>query len=129
LRAHAAPPASKYAKEQAIFHHGVMLFNDRKFFEAHEAWEEIWLHSKLPEKTFLQGLIQMTAAFHHHSRGNLQGMQSLLRRGLARLDEFPATHRGLRIGNLRSSARAWLAALHGKDMTRQPRLPALKPQL
>lgn len=116
------------SKEQAIFEHGVALFNGRKFFEAHEAWEEIWLHEALPEKTFLQGLIQVTAAFHHHTRGNHHGMESLLRRGLAKLDEFPASHRGLRIGALRASARTWLAALRGKDLSESPCLPTLKTQ-
>jgi predicted metal-dependent hydrolase len=128
LREHSTRPASARAKEQSIFKRGVALFNRRKFFEAHEAWEEIWLHAKLPEKTFLQGLIQVTAAFHHHSRGNLHGMESLLRRAIAKLDEFPVSHRGLRIGALRGSARAWLAALHSKDLARSPRLPVLKPQ-
>jgi uncharacterized protein len=115
-----------HSKEQAIFEHGVALFNGKKFFEAHEAWEEIWLHEALPEKTFLQGLIQVTAAFHHHSRGNLHGMESLLHRGLAKLDEFPASHRGLRIGALRASARAWLASLKKNDSVRKPSLPSLK---
>jgi predicted metal-dependent hydrolase len=117
-----------HAKEQIIFGHGVALFNARKFFEAHEAWEEIWLHAKLPEKTFLQGLIQVTAAFHHHSRGNLRGMKSLLRRGLHKLNEFPSSHRGLKIGNLRATLRKWLAALENRQPKSQLSLPFLKAQ-
>jgi hypothetical protein len=128
-RANSAQTSGERAKEESLFQHGVTLFNHRKFFEAHEAWEEIWLHAKVPEKTFLQGLIQVTAAFHHHSRGNLHGMESLLRRGLAKLDEFPASHRGLRIGALRASARAWLAAIdenkRENHMAESPRLPVL----
>jgi uncharacterized protein len=125
-RFNSAQPSVESAEEESVFQHGVALFNHKKFFEAHEAWEEIWLHAKLPEKTFLQGLIQVTAAFHHHSRGNLHGMESLLRRGLAKLDEFPAAHRGLRIEGLRASARAWLAALKRNEPVRQSQLPYLK---
>jgi predicted metal-dependent hydrolase len=125
-RAHAPRTENIRSKEEAIFAHGVALFNGKKFFEAHEAWEEIWLHAKMPEKTFLQGLIQVTAAFHHHSRGNLHGMESLLHRGLAKLDEFPASHRGLRIGAVRASARKWLAWLKGNNSTRKPALPNLR---
>ncbi|MFZ0821649.1 MAG: DUF309 domain-containing protein [Candidatus Acidiferrales bacterium] len=128
-RAISVQASGERARKESIFQHGVSLFNHKKFFEAHEAWEEIWLHAKSPEKTFLQGLIQVTAAFHHHSRGNLHGMESLLRRGLAKLDEFPASHRGLRIGALRASARAWLAALDGNrrenHTAESPRLPVL----
>src|SRR5258707_15213698 len=81
LRASAvSPPPHK--SESELFAHGVALFNTRYFFEAHEAWEEIWLHTPPPEKTFLQGLIQVTAAFHHQSRENLRGTASLLRAGL-----------------------------------------------
>jgi uncharacterized protein len=130
-RAHAPRISAQSVKERKIFQHGVSLFNRKKFFEAHEAWEEIWLRATLPEKTFLQGLIQVTAAFHHHSRGNLHGMESLLRRGLVKLDEFPAAHRNLRVGALRTSARKWLAALHGNlhknEITPAPRLPFLRP--
>jgi len=32
--------------------------------------EEVWLETVNPEKMFLQGLIQVAAAFHHHSRAN-----------------------------------------------------------
>jgi len=120
--------APRRDKDAELFDHGVALFNSRRFFEAHEAWEEVWLHTERPEKTFLQGLIQVAAAFHHHTRGNLRGMESLLHRGLTKLDGFPASHRGLQIGALRASARVWLTALHSKDMARSPRVPVLKAQ-
>jgi predicted metal-dependent hydrolase len=129
----AAPSASASALSEAasprghadLFAHGIALFNSRHFFEAHEAWEEIWLHTHPPEKTFLQGLIQVTAAFHHHSRNNLRGTKSLLRAGLDKLDAFPANHRGLHIDRLRGAVRDWLAALHQENNARQPALPKI----
>ncbi|HUU14905.1 MAG TPA: DUF309 domain-containing protein [Terriglobia bacterium] len=36
---------------------GVRLFNARKFFEAHEALETLWLKSADEEKILLHGLI------------------------------------------------------------------------
>jgi hypothetical protein len=108
-----------------LFAHGVSLFNSRRFFEAHEAWEEIWLRTQPPEKTFLQGLIQITAAFHHYSRNNLRGTKSLLRSGLDKLDAFPAKHRGLRIEHLRAAVRQWLTALHEENEIHRPALPKI----
>jgi predicted metal-dependent hydrolase len=108
-----------------LFARGVALFNSRHFFEAHEAWEEIWLHTERPEKTFLQGLIQVTAAFHHHSRKNLAGTESLLRAGLEKLEAFPAHHRQLRIDRLRASVRRWLATIARGNHARRPPLPRL----
>jgi predicted metal-dependent hydrolase len=116
---------SRCRRDKVQFERGVALFNSRHFFEAHEAWEEIWLHTQPPEKTFLQGLIQVTAAFHHHSRENLRGFKSLLRAGLLKLEAFPAEHRGLQIERLRASARHWIVALENKDFARWPGLPKI----
>ena len=113
--------------ETELFARGVALFNTRYFFEAHEAWEEIWLHTAPPEKTFLQGLIQVTAAFHHHSRENLRGTKSLLRAGLLKLDDFPPHHRGLHLEKLRKVARRWLDALDRGETVSWPALPRITP--
>jgi predicted metal-dependent hydrolase len=116
-----------HGSEEELFARGIELFNTRYFFEAHEAWEEIWLHTAPPEKTFLQGLIQMTAAFHHHSRENLRGTKSLLRAGLLKLEDFPPHHRGLNIEKLREAARRWLAALDRAETNSWPALPRIAP--
>jgi uncharacterized protein len=95
---------------------GIEQFNAGHFFDAHETWEEIWLLSPEPEKTFLQGIIQITAAFHHHSRGNLLGTRSLLEAALRRLSHFPETQGGIALDPLREAARQWVAALaDGRD--------------
>ena len=93
---------------------GLRCYRNREFFEAHEHWEAVWLRSAEPEKTFLQALIQTTAAFHHLQRGNLIGTASLLRGALRRLRPYPAEFGGVVVDSLRQSIRAWLEALeHG----------------
>jgi len=53
------------------YHKGIRLFNREKFYEAHEAWEEIWRRTTdSDDKRFLQGLIQAAAFLVHHQRGN-----------------------------------------------------------
>ena len=53
------------------YHKGIRLFNREKFFEAHEAWEEIWKRTTDEEdKRFLQGLIQAAAFLVHIQKGN-----------------------------------------------------------
>ncbi len=47
------------------FLHGVNLFNEGKFWHAHEAWEEVWRRHTEDERLFFQGLIQLAAAYHH----------------------------------------------------------------
>jgi predicted metal-dependent hydrolase len=90
------------------FERGVAYFNARKFFEAHEAWEKLWLGESGPEKSFLQGLIQIAAAFHHYSRGNSRGAKSLLAAGISKLGPFPSNHRGLAVKKLRTETSRWL---------------------
>ena len=68
---------------------GIELFNSHHFWHAHEAWEEIWLKSSGEEKTFLQGLIQLAAAYHHVQRGTVRGAIRLFDAAFAKLDPFP----------------------------------------
>ena len=107
------------------FRKGLDQFNHGRFFDAHETWEEIWLPSPEPEKTFLQGIIQVAAAFHHYTRGNRAGAHSLLRAGLKKLDPFPETHRGLQLEELRAAARRWIAALASGNDPGREQLPRI----
>ena len=59
------------------------------------------------EKTFLHGLIQIAAAFHHHTRRNPAGFRSLLEKGLTKLDQFGEVVEGIDLGGLRSQLRPW----------------------
>lgn len=61
------------------FKEGVRLFNERRFFEAHEAWEALWRRMAAgPEREAMQGLIQLAAACHHLVQGNPKGAQGCL---------------------------------------------------
>lgn len=98
---------------------GLRCFERRQFFDAHEHWEGVWLQASEPDKTFLQALIQTTAAFHHLERGNRVGATSLLRAALGRLEPYPPAYGGVEVAPLRESLRVWLDALE------RPGTPAL----
>jgi predicted metal-dependent hydrolase len=84
-------PAS--ARDERI-RRGVELFNGHEFWHAHEAWEEVWLRAEGDEKQFLQGLIQLAAAYHHVKRGTSpRGAVRLFDAALRRLQPFPEGHR------------------------------------
>ena len=107
------------------FRHGVEQFNAEEFFEAHETWEAIWLQAAEPDKTFLQGITQVTAAFHHAAQGNRAGAGSLLQKGLRKLERFPADYRGVKLDTLREKLRKWATAL-GNEKSLPP---AEKPRI
>jgi len=116
----------KSSEKEEKFERGLRHFNAREFFEAHEVWEEVWLVEAEPEKTFLQGIIQIAAAFHHYRRGNTDGAESLLAAGIVKITRFPADHRGLAIQDLREEAKFWARALGERQRPGDERLPAIR---
>lgn len=51
-------------EDREDFNRGIRLFNEGRFWHAHEAWEQIWRRHPEDSRLFIQGLIQMAAAFH-----------------------------------------------------------------
>ncbi len=90
---------------------GLKCYDAGEYFEAHEHWELVWLELEEPEKTFMQALIQVAAAFEHWRRGEPEGTRSLLRRVVARLERYPAEYAGVDVEGLRRSAGAWIEKL------------------
>src|SRR5687768_7583276 len=56
---------------------GIQLFNEHEFFEAHEAWEDVWHHVHGLKHEFYQGMIQAAVALEHYRRSNPRGVLSL----------------------------------------------------
>ena len=77
-------------ERRPILLQGIEQYNSGFFFEAHETWEDLWLQSPLPTRTFLQGIIQLAAAFVHLMRHEYPGTIRLLGHALEKLDGFPA---------------------------------------
>ena len=61
-------------------------FNEGRYFEAHEVWEEAWLAEAGATKSFLQGLIQIAAGYHIAlERRRPKGCARLLEAGLSKI--------------------------------------------
>ncbi len=58
---------------------GILFFNERDFFEAHEVWEDLWSESHGDERRFYQGMIQAAVGLFHFEGGNLGGAVKLYR--------------------------------------------------
>jgi len=132
LRANEGVTDSCFSRRMSLYwtqgdlHEGLRCFHSGAFFEAHEHWESVWLTAQEPEKTFLQGLIQVAAAFHHFQRGNYAGTTSLLRSALRRLDAYPEAFAGVAVAPLRATIRLWLGALETPSHSPLPLLPQLQ---
>jgi predicted metal-dependent hydrolase len=107
---------------------GLHCYQNEEFFEAHEHWECVWLELVEPEKSFLQALIQVSAAFHHQRAGNFAGAASLLRKSLRRLERCPACFGGIAVEPLRCEIRPWLHALENAPASSCPAAsPRIRP--
>ncbi len=104
---------------------GLSCYREGAFFEAHEHWEAVWLQSTEPQKTFLQGLIQVAGTFHHFRRGNRNGTRSMMQKALTRLDRYPENFEGIAVGRLRGNLRAWLVAFE-TELVEMPAIPQIE---
>ena len=90
----------------ALLQLGVDLYNAGYYWNAHEAWEEVWLESERGMRNFYQGLIQVSAGFVHVTRGRYPGAVKLLGEGIAKLERYPRRFMGLDLASLVEGARA-----------------------
>jgi len=74
---------------------GLVLMRAERWFDAHEALEDEWRGAPGPERDFLQGLVHVTVAWHHASRGNAPGASRQLAKASRRLASYAPAHRGV----------------------------------
>jgi predicted metal-dependent hydrolase len=96
-------PAARWAEQQGYLY-GIDLFNHAFWWEAHEAWEDLWHRTTdATQRQYLHGLIQLgTALLKWHLR-NARGVSKLLDRSRTRLVPIARNHRsymGLDVADL-----------------------------
>lgn len=84
------------------------LFEQQRFFEAHEFLEWIWKSDAVDEgdRDFWKGVTQVAVGCCHTQRGNARGSVTLLERAAGALARYPGQHRGVRADALRRDALA-----------------------
>jgi predicted metal-dependent hydrolase len=93
---------------------GILFFNEHDYFEAHEAWEDLWSESHGAERRFYQGLIQAAVGLFHFSGGNLGGAVKLYRSSYDYMKECGTPFLGLDVEDFwRQMARAFESLLSG----------------
>lgn len=104
---------------QPGFQEGLRLFNQGRFWHAHEAWEDHWNQvrgqgaSKATQSeyaAFVQGLIQAAAGLVKLQEGNARGARLNLQKALAKLEPIREEY-GVHAYELRLRARAILQCL------------------
>lgn len=94
----------------ASYLEGIRLFNEGRYWDAHEVWEEIWapLPKDSDERLFYQGLIQIAAALLHRERARTNRERSgraalrCYRSGMEKLAGLPDRFLGMDLSTLRT---------------------------
>jgi predicted metal-dependent hydrolase len=94
---------------------GIRWFNKREFFQAHEAWEGLWLEERGASRRFYQGLIQVAVCLHHFRRGNTRGARKLYHTSRQYLKDYRPRHLGLDLDALMDAMQVCCREVVGSD--------------
>jgi predicted metal-dependent hydrolase len=112
-------------ERERLFREGIELFNQGRFFESHEAWEEIWRSTTPEPRDFFQGLIQVAAALHQFDLKRQEAPRRTLAKARQRLEPFSPTALGLDLANLLDQVGAWQSWLEHRQGDPPP-VPVLR---
>ena len=99
---------------------GIVLFNRGDFFEAHEVWEELWMHCAGLDRSFYQGLIQAAVGLCHFCNGNVRGAVKLYHSSRDYMVRHGPRHLGLDVADFwRQMERCFAELLATSEPDRQ----------
>ncbi len=98
------------AEPGRLLQRGIDLFNEGRYYEAHEELESEWNRAARAERFFVQALVHCAVAWHHATHGNLKGAVLQARRAMRKLAGYLPEHEGLDTLALLGQLHAWLEA-------------------
>lgn len=98
------------------FWQGIELFNTGQFYACHDTLEALWMEATEPDKTFYQGILQISVALYHLGNGNLKGAIILLGEGSNRLARYPSIYSQVDVDELLEQSIALLKALQQNQL-------------
>jgi predicted metal-dependent hydrolase len=92
---------------------GARLYHTSRFWDAHEAWERVWIAERDEERRrFVQGLIQLAAALHKLLvMGNAGSARAIARRAREKIAGLPDSFEGFAVEALRGQVDACIAEM------------------
>jgi predicted metal-dependent hydrolase len=106
------------------------LFNEQKFYEAHDVLEHIWLKDKHGVNgAFYKGLIQLAGAFVHLQKNRLRPSAALFKLARTNLEKYPREHEYLNLQVVHNLAQKWLDDLERTHFTINPLTAENAPKL
>ena len=104
--AHRQEPEDVVSSIPEALDEAIRLFDEQRFFEAHEFLEYVWKSEDLPpeDRDFWKGVTQVAVGCCHVQRGNVKGAVTLLERATRYMEPYPPAHGGVAADALAASA-------------------------
>ena len=104
----------------------INLFNSQKWYEAHDAFEDIWNDLVGDERQIVQGILQVSVSQFHLSKGNINGAMILLGEGLGRIKNRFSIDLGIDLLLFCKKAESLLNKLHTNIPIEETDIPFIK---
>ncbi len=102
--------APEHLSDERLLSKARALFNAERYWECHEVLEGLWRRKEGEEKSLLQGIILVCAAFVHHQKGEEEVALGVLARGANQLDPSRSEYGGFDLSKLRGNVRRVLSS-------------------
>ena len=102
------------------------LFNNEKWYDAHDALEDIWNVLEGDERQIIQGILQVSVSQFHLGKGNFNGAIILLGEGLGRIKKRENINIGVDLISFCEELEIILNKLHSKIPLTRSDIPYLK---
>ncbi|MGF1536621.1 MAG: DUF309 domain-containing protein [Elainellaceae cyanobacterium] len=79
---------------------GIDQFNRGEYYACHDTLEDIWMEAIEPDRSFLQGILQVAVGLYHLTNHNWQGAVTLLGNGIRRLHPYAPSYGGVDVEHL-----------------------------
>ncbi len=122
-----ASPGIQNLADDPRYHRFFELFNQGKYFEAHEVLEELWLPLRgTPTADYFKGLIQLAGAFVHERKERVQPAIALLHLAEKNLSRYRPEMLGIELRPVLELIAQWEGALCGHPMPGNIPRPCLR---
>ncbi|NJN48870.1 MAG: DUF309 domain-containing protein [Alkalinema sp. RL_2_19] len=98
-------------RDNPLFQQGIAEFQTGEYYRCHDSLEAVWMETQESEKTFVQGILQISVACYHLTHGNQKGCMILLGEGIKRLKEYLPEYEQVDVRTLIESSSHFLGAV------------------
>jgi hypothetical protein len=102
--------AERHRDKPEAMAEAVVLFNEEKYWIAHEILESVWKVSQGDEKNLINGIILVSAAFVHDEKGEADISISILKRAMKKLEKANGIYYQICIDALKNRIRNILSS-------------------